>query len=82
MTNLQAAVGVAQLEQLDDFILKKKEMGKLYQRELKEINCIELPVEKTDYAHYLYSRRPTYIRYRTDPVCSWLLALFLFYAMC
>ena len=50
MTNLQAAVGLAQLEQLDKFIHRKREMGKLYTALLSDIPGLQLPVPKTDYA--------------------------------
>lgn len=54
MTNMQAALGVAQLERLDEFILKKRSMGARYNAMLADIPGIQLPVEKTDYAdnHY------------------------------
>jgi len=35
-TNLQAAVGLAQLERLDEFVKRKREMGKYYTEALKE----------------------------------------------
>ena len=37
MTNLQAAVGVAQLKKLDEFIKKKRQIAKWYSEELKEL---------------------------------------------
>lgn len=53
-TNLQAAVGLAQLERLDEFIMKKRRMGKYYTEELREIKGLVLPVEKTIYAENIY----------------------------
>ena len=37
MTNMQAAVGVAQLEKLDEFVKKKRESAKRYSEGLKEL---------------------------------------------
>lgn len=53
-TNLQAAVGLAQLERLDEFIIKKREMGRYYTERLKDIKSLILPIEKTDYADNIY----------------------------
>lgn len=53
-TNLQAAVGLAQLERLDEFIKKKREMGKYYTDRLKGIEGLILPVEMTEYADNIY----------------------------
>lgn len=50
MTNMQAAIGLAQLERLDDFIIKKRKMGKLYTELLSEVKCLQLPLSHTDYA--------------------------------
>jgi perosamine synthetase len=54
MTNLQAAVGLAQLERLDEFVDIKKRMGKRYTELLKDIEGIQLPRPKTDYAENIY----------------------------
>lgn len=54
MTNLQAALGLAQLERYDEFIKIKRRMGKKYSKLFKNMNCLELPVEKTDYAENIY----------------------------
>jgi len=54
MTNLQAAIGVAQLERLDEFISIKRKMGQKYTRLLKDVEQVSLPVERTDYAENIY----------------------------
>lgn len=53
-TNLQAAVGLAQLERLDEFIKRKREMGRYYTERFKNIKGVMLPIEKTDYADNIY----------------------------
>lgn len=53
-TNLQAAVGLAQLERLDEFVAKKREMGKFYTEHLFDLKGIKLPLAKTDYADNIY----------------------------
>lgn len=54
MTNLQAAVGVAQLERLEEFVARKRYIGQRYTELLKDISCLELPIVKTDYAENIY----------------------------
>lgn len=53
-TNLQAAVGLAQLERLDEFVDRKREMGRYYTEQLKEIKGIRLPIARTEYADNIY----------------------------
>ena len=53
-TNLQAAVGLAQLERLDEFVERKREMGRYYTERLRDVNGLILPIEKTDYANNIY----------------------------
>lgn len=53
-TNLQAAVGLAQIERLDEFVEKKREMGRFYTERLSDIEGIKLPVAETDYAENIY----------------------------
>jgi len=45
MTNLQAAIGLAQLSKIDHYILKKRENAKLYNNYLKTIDGLVLPPE-------------------------------------
>lgn len=54
MTNLQAALGVAQLEQIEKSIARKREIGKMYTELLKDISSFQLPLEKTEYAENIY----------------------------
>lgn len=54
MTNLQAALGVAQLERLDDFVKIKRRMGARYSELLKGIRGIQLPLTRTEYADSIY----------------------------
>jgi perosamine synthetase len=54
MSNLQAALGVAQLEKLEQFINKKKHIGKCYTELLNQIDCIQLPLKETAYSENLY----------------------------
>jgi len=54
MSNLQAALGVAQLERLDEFVQRKRKMGDLYNNLLADIANIQLPLPKTDYANNIY----------------------------
>lgn len=53
-TNLQAAVGLAQLERLEEFIGRKREMGRFYTEELLNIKGICLPIPSTEYADNIY----------------------------
>lgn len=54
MTNLQAAVGVAQLEQLTDFLERKRRMGARYNELLAGTKGLQLPLSETDYADNCY----------------------------
>jgi len=54
MTNLQAAVGVAQLERLDEFVEIKRKMGNTYHNLLEDLDSIQIPIKSTDYAENIY----------------------------
>ncbi len=54
MTNLQAALGVAQLERLDEFIEKKRQIGEWYNSLLDGINGLKLPLGEVHYASNIY----------------------------
>jgi len=50
MTNLQAAVGLAQLERIDEFIARKRHAFARYMELLGGVDGIQLPVTCTDFA--------------------------------
>ena len=54
MTNLQAALGIAQLENLDAALIKKRRMGQRYTELLADIEALQLPLTQTDYAGNVY----------------------------
>src|SRR6185436_120322 len=54
MSNVQAALGVAQLERLDEFVGRKREMGRIYTGLLKDIPKLQLPQQATVYAENIY----------------------------
>ena len=53
-TNLQSAVGLAQLEKLNRFVIKKRNIGKNYNKGLSKIKIFNIPLEKTKYAKNIY----------------------------
>lgn len=53
-TNLQAAVGLAQLERLEEFVEKKRDMGRYYTEKLQGVKGLQLPIAKTSYADNIY----------------------------
>jgi len=53
MTNLQAAIGCAQLEKINEIIERKREIAKYYNEKLKNLECFQIPIEK-DYAKNVY----------------------------
>jgi perosamine synthetase len=54
MCNLQAALGLAQLEKLDQSIDRKRWMGGVYQELLSGVAGIQLPLDSTTYAENVY----------------------------
>ncbi len=54
MTNLQAALGVAQLERIDEFAARKRAMGKRYTELLSGVAGLQLPLARTEYADNIY----------------------------
>jgi perosamine synthetase len=54
MTNIQAALGVAQLEKLDAHVRKKREIGYRYNVLLSTTQGLQLPLASTEYAESIY----------------------------
>jgi len=46
MTNIQAALGVAQLERIEQIVERKREIAHTYSTQLKNVTAIQLPVEE------------------------------------
>jgi perosamine synthetase len=47
LTNLQAAVGLAQFERIDQIVAQKRRMGSEYTQRLKDVRGLQLPTEET-----------------------------------
>ena len=54
MTNMQAALGCAQLENIENFIKLKRDMGATYQNELSNVDELQLPLEKDTNSENIY----------------------------
>ena len=57
MTNIQAAIGVAQMERVDEFVMKKRWIASQYQKRLSAIESLHLPCESGDVknSYWLYT---------------------------
>lgn len=53
LTNLQAALGLAQLERIDEIIARKRWIGEEYTRRLRDVSVLQLPVEEP-WARHVY----------------------------
>ncbi|MCM8624876.1 DegT/DnrJ/EryC1/StrS family aminotransferase [Accumulibacter sp.] len=54
LTNLQAALGLAQLERLDEFVARKRRMGERYNELLAGVEGLQLPQDRVGYAENIY----------------------------
>ncbi len=54
MTNLQAALGIAQLEKLDLIVKNKLKNGRIYNQLLEDVQGIQTPLKRTKYAENIY----------------------------
>ena len=57
MTNIQAAIGLAQIERIEEILKHKRWMGNAYKERLQGIPCLQLPVEKpwAKQVYWMYS---------------------------
>lgn len=54
LTNLQAALGIAQLERLDQSVARKRKMGRFYDSHFERLPQLERPPARTEYAENIY----------------------------
>lgn len=55
MSNINAAIGLAQLKKVDSFIFRRRELCNLYVKKLSDVKGIELmPVEYTDITPFMF----------------------------
>jgi perosamine synthetase len=54
MTNMQAALGLAQLENIEKHLVIKREIGRFYHKNLQGLKGFELPLQSTPYAENIY----------------------------
>jgi perosamine synthetase len=57
LTNLQAALGVAQMERVDELVARKRSLGAFYNAALKDVSGVILPPEKdwAESSYWLYT---------------------------
>ena len=65
MTDIQAALGVAQLRKLNGFNARRREIAGRYRELLKDVEVLELPEEKPDRTH-IYHLFPVFVRKGLD----------------
>ena len=54
LTNLQAALGIAQLKKLEKFIKIKRKIGNYYHKKLSHLKSVHNPVKKLQYCDNIY----------------------------
>ena len=54
MSNLQAAVGLAQFERWNESVARKRAIGKRYNELLADVSQLQLPLPASDYAENIY----------------------------
>lgn len=54
MTNMQAAIGLAQLEKIEFHIKRKREIGAQYNKGFSSLSKFKLPLDETEFAKNIY----------------------------
>jgi perosamine synthetase len=54
ISSMQAALGTSQMTRIDEIIARRKAIAEFYRAEFSEIENIQLPTVKTDYAENIY----------------------------
>jgi perosamine synthetase len=54
MTNMQAALGVAQLENIEKHLVKKRVIGEFYNKSLQKLKGFQFPLRTTPYSENIY----------------------------
>jgi perosamine synthetase len=62
LTDIQASVGICQLEKLDWIIAKRRKIANRYHKAFKSISCLQLPIEKKGF----FSNYQSYSIYLKD----------------
>lgn len=70
MTDLQAAMGLAQLKKLDGFQMRRREIVAAYHEAFRGVEALEIPVERPEVEHawhlYILRLRPGTLRVGRD----------------
>lgn len=61
MTDIQAAIGIEQLKKIEWIIRKRRSIAAQYNKAFKDIACLQLPQESTDY-YFNYQTYMLYLR--------------------
>jgi dTDP-4-amino-4,6-dideoxygalactose transaminase len=69
LTDLQAAIGLAQMNKLEGIISRKREIADIYDQQLAGLAELSLPVEPAGYRH-TYQSYVTVVDVRSDPAAS------------
>lgn len=70
MTNMQAALGVAQLARMDEIVARKRRMGQAYAERLAGVPGLTLPVERA-WARHVYWMFGVVVDERTGRDAAW-----------